>query len=291
MIREIELQNSGHNRMVVSRLQQFIGAQEERAFYSIKYVCKGTEVYGIDGKTYGVSAGEFLVSNYGKKYNIEINSKENVEGLCVFLQQSFLLDVYQNLKERDIYLLDNPFEKPVAVEINEMVFSQRMNSLGNYLSVLYAQLQSDDNLSKLNGDQLFYKLAVQLLNHQADVSYQQDKLAVMKKSTAQELFSRVMKAKNMIDEQPENEWSMSHLSHAVALSEFHFYRSFKKAFNVTPYQYIIWQRIVKASEMLLNSSYSVAEVALSSGFADIYSFSKAFKKYKGLSPTSFRRFC
>ena len=83
MIREIELQNSGHNRMAVSSLRQFTGTQEERAFYSIKYVYKGTEIYGIDGKTYDVSAGEFLVSNSGKKYDIEIDSKEDVEGLCL----------------------------------------------------------------------------------------------------------------------------------------------------------------------------------------------------------------
>jgi AraC-like DNA-binding protein len=289
MIREIELQNSGHNRMVISSLQQFTATQEELMFYSIKYVCKGTEVYGIDGKTYGVSAGEFLVSNYGKKYEIEINSKENVDGLCLFFQQSFLLDVYQNLNEREDYLLDNPLEKPVAVEINEMVFSQQMNALGSYLSMLCTQLHSADTVDNLNGDKVFYKLAVQLLIQHMDVSLQQNKLAVRKKSTAQELFTRLMKAKNMIDEQPEKEWSMSHLSHAVALSEFHFYRSFKKAFNVTPYQYIIWQRIVKASRMLLNPGCSVAEVAMNSGFADIYSFSKAFKKYKGFSPTAFRQ--
>jgi AraC-like DNA-binding protein len=41
--------------------------------------------------------------------------------------------------------------------------------------------------------------------------------------------------------------------------------------------------------MLLNPGCSVAEVAMNSGFADIYSFSKAFKKYKGLSPTAFRQ--
>ena len=290
MIREIELQNSGHNRMAVSSLRQFTGTQEERAFYSIKYVYKGTEIYGIDGKTYDVSAGEFLVSNSGKKYDIEIDSKEDVEGLCLFLEQSFLLDVYQNLREEEGYLLDNFLEKPATIEIDEMVFSQQKNSLGNYLSMLYGQLQPGDNLNSMNGDDVFYMLAVQFLKHQMNVSHQQDKLAVRKKSTAHELFARVMKAKNMIDEQPEKEWSMPDLSHAVALSEFHFYRSFKKAFNVSPYQYIIWQRIVKASTILQNPAYSVAEVAIISGFADIYSFSKAFKKYKGLSPTSFRRF-
>ena len=289
MIREIELNNSSNNRLVLSSLNHFTAIQNNVPFYSIKYVHRGREVYGIDGKTYPVFDGEFLISGYGKSYDIEVNSKAHVEGLCLFINQPFLLDVHQNLKKNEQLLLDAPFEKCEDVEITEMIYSQQFNPFGNYLSTLYTQLQANDQSCQIHGDDIFYNLSVQFLNQQMHVLGQQ-KLGLSKKGTAKELFTRLLKAKKMIDEQPEKEWTVSELSRSVALSEFHFYRSFKKAFSVPPYQYIILQRIVKATRLLQHRSNTIADVAMHCGFADIYSFSKAFKKYKGVCPTSFRRF-
>ncbi len=290
MIRDIILNNSSNNRIVISSLQCFQSQQKESPFYSIKYVLKGKEVYTIQGKTYDVSEGDYLVSNYGKKYDIDINSKENVEGLCLFIHKTFLEDVYLNMNKNEGFLLDHPFAKISDVDLNEAICSPHQNHLGNYFHQFYLNLQCGNFLSTTDSSEIFYYLSRQLLIHQKGVSDHHNKLEVRKKSTATELFDRLIKAKNMIDDEPEKEWSVATLSRAVALSEFHFFRTFKKAFNVSPYQYIIRQRIVKASVLLQQKSYSVAETALIAGFADIYSFSKAFKKYKGVCPSAYQQF-
>jgi transcriptional regulator GlxA family with amidase domain len=72
------------------------------------------------------------------------------------------------------------------------------------------------------------------------------------------------------------------------MSEFHFFRSFKQAFGITPYRYLLNNRL-EFSKSLLQKKIPVKEIATSCGFADIFSYSKAFKKTFGTSPTAYSR--
>lgn len=66
------------------------------------------------------------------------------------------------------------------------------------------------------------------------------------------------------------------------------YRLFKKEYGISVKEYIIEVRMDKAKE-LLKSGSSVAEVAELVGYSDEFAFSKAFKKYLGISPLSFKK--
>ena len=57
--------------------------------------------------------------------------------------------------------------------------------------------------------------------------------------------------------------------------------------GITPVNYIIEVKMKKALEYLHEQKYSVKEVASLVGYADIYSFSKAFKKIYGIPPSKF----
>lgn len=47
-------------------------------------------------------------------------------------------------------------------------------------------------------------------------------------------------------------------------------------------------RIKEAANMLRNSDSTVSYIAFAVGYSDIYTFSKAFKKKMGLTPTAYR---
>ena len=68
------------------------------------------------------------------------------------------------------------------------------------------------------------------------------------------------------------------------MSSFHFFRSFKQAFGITPYKYLLNKRL-EFSKTLLLKKISAGEVGKSCGFADIFTFSKAFKRRYGISPS------
>ena len=73
------------------------------------------------------------------------------------------------------------------------------------------------------------------------------------------------------------------------MSENNFIRVFKKEMGVSPQQYLQMRRIEWSRNLLINSSLSIAEIADSTGFADRYHFSKAFKQITRFSPAAYRK--
>ena len=75
----------------------------------------------------------------------------------------------------------------------------------------------------------------------------------------------------------------------AAKAKYFLIKSFKQVFNITPYQYQLRLKINKAKKMLhQNKSLSVADVAASLNYSDIFSFSKQFKLITQYTPTEFR---
>ena len=64
------------------------------------------------------------------------------------------------------------------------------------------------------------------------------------------------------------------------------FRSFRKYLGVSPKEYLTNYRLNIAAS-LLSTGTAVKEVALACGYMDIYSFSKAFKKRFGCSPSTY----
>lgn len=79
------------------------------------------------------------------------------------------------------------------------------------------------------------------------------------------------------------------ISSAVRMSENNFIRVFKKEMGVSPQQYLQMRRIEWSRNLLINSSLSIEEIADSTGFADRYHFSKAFKQITRFSPAAYRK--
>jgi len=65
-------------------------------------------------------------------------------------------------------------------------------------------------------------------------------------------------------------------------------RRMRKIFQLTPGQFILKTRIDSATYLLLNSSCSIAEIALHVGFCDQSALSRPFKFVTGLSPRQYR---
>ncbi|SFJ76434.1 AraC-type DNA-binding protein [Paenibacillus sp. UNC496MF] len=65
----------------------------------------------------------------------------------------------------------------------------------------------------------------------------------------------------------------------------HLYQECSRLIGCSPMQYIIKLRMEKGRELLKDTGFSVTEIALSVGYPDLFSFSRAFSKYYGMSPT------
>ncbi|HUN45394.1 MAG TPA: AraC family transcriptional regulator [Stellaceae bacterium] len=83
--------------------------------------------------------------------------------------------------------------------------------------------------------------------------------------------------------------ALATLAELVRLSPFHFARAFKLSFSTPPHRYHTARRIDRAKEMLASRSQSVTDIALSVGFAETGSFTAAFRRLTGRTPTDYRR--
>ena len=63
---------------------------------------------------------------------------------------------------------------------------------------------------------------------------------------------------------------------------------FKKEFGITPYQYHLNTRLERAAFALLNTATNIRQISNDTGFQNIESFYRAFKRHFGMPPAEYR---
>lgn len=92
-----------------------------------------------------------------------------------------------------------------------------------------------------------------------------------------------------IDEHYREKLSVQQLADIAGLSRYHFSRLFKLVTDKSLVEYINLIRINKSESLLRNKALNISEIALATGFSDIFYFSRTFKKLKKVSPTAWRQ--
>lgn len=82
---------------------------------------------------------------------------------------------------------------------------------------------------------------------------------------------------------------LAKLAELSNLSLHHFCRAFKQSLGIPPHHYQMQRRIEVAKLLLADRTKSVTDIAFSLGYAQIGSFSSAFRKMTGWTPTVYRR--
>lgn len=94
--------------------------------------------------------------------------------------------------------------------------------------------------------------------------------------------------KQLLDERRQSLRSVAEAAAAFGISVAYACRLFQRFDSMSPYQYLLRQRMNLAAEMLADPQVLVRDVASRLGFADQYQFSRAFKRVLGLPPTEVR---
>lgn len=95
--------------------------------------------------------------------------------------------------------------------------------------------------------------------------------------------------KELIDDQPEADYSLSGLSHYGELNTFKLKSGFKALFGSTVFDYINEVRMQKAKRWLLEGEKNVTEAAYSLGYDYPNNFSVAFKRTFGMNPSELKK--
>jgi AraC family transcriptional regulator len=92
-----------------------------------------------------------------------------------------------------------------------------------------------------------------------------------------------------IEEHVADPISLSTLAQLARLSPYYFCRAFKQSFGMPPLRYHNSRRIEHAKTLLATPASSVTDIGLTLGFSETSSFTAAFHRATGLTPTAYRR--
>jgi transcriptional regulator GlxA family with amidase domain len=100
---------------------------------------------------------------------------------------------------------------------------------------------------------------------------------------------QMRKVQRCIEGGLENSLPIDGLANLVSLSPSYFCRAFKVSFGVPPHAYIIRNRVERAKTLMLTTSDSLSQIALSAGLADQAHFTRRFRQLTGTTPGDWRR--
>jgi AraC-like DNA-binding protein len=92
-----------------------------------------------------------------------------------------------------------------------------------------------------------------------------------------------------IEKNYRKEISVNELASIMNVSTTYFANSFKKAFHISPKQYILNKRLTESQQLLLETDMSVKEIAYLVGFENENYFSEFFAQKTGVSALKYRK--
>ena len=110
------------------------------------------------------------------------------------------------------------------------------------------------------------------------------------RKTSSYYHHKIEEISRQIGDQPELAWTMNMLAGRAALCKDHFIRLFREQKGQTPGQFIIEARLIKAGQLLTESDLPVYRIAELCGFDSSQWFCRLFRRKKGISPGTYRKY-
>ena len=100
---------------------------------------------------------------------------------------------------------------------------------------------------------------------------------------------RLVKLLNYIEKNLDRELTLKQLAAIVHLNPTYLSNLFSEKFGISLIQYCNNRRIVRATDLLIHTDYSIEEIAWRQGAESTAAFSRLFKRHVGCSPVRFRQ--
>jgi AraC-like DNA-binding protein len=110
-----------------------------------------------------------------------------------------------------------------------------------------------------------------------------------REGTQKDLHTRLKRALTYMKKHPEEPLTVAQLADRANLSQYHFIRCFKSAYELTPLQYLTRLRLKKASLLLKRTHKPVSDIVPECGFLDESAFIRLFKREFKMTPIAYRK--
>ena len=164
-----------------------------------------------------------------------------------------------------------------------LLHGDEVSQLMQRLAVANKTVQNHEETEELFFEVVGKIMHLMILRHQTMLS-----LLGHKQNTITDLMPRMLQARQFIEAQYAEPIKTLDVANHVALSEYHFARLFKAAFEVTVHQFVVRLRLDKARQLLEFTETSVTEMAYKVGYSSLSAFINAFRQRFDLTPSAYR---
>ena len=230
-------------------------------------------VQSQDGKTFSglYRPGDMLITPANVPLTLQWEGEENC--IEVRLTDQFLRKVAMETLSQDC---DRLTLRPE--------FQVRNAQIESIARMLFTEVQQGEGAlgTQLYVDSLANVLAVNLLRHHATRNPQ---LPIYEGGLPPRQLQSVL---NYIDAYLDQNLKLENLAKLLDMSQFHFSRLFKQSIGLSPYQYLIQQRVERAKQLLKQTKHPITEIAFLCGFNSHSHLSKQFRQATGMTPKAYR---
>jgi AraC-like DNA-binding protein len=253
--------------------------------FSLKYVVDRCIYYKVGGREHAVNQGNFLLACKQPDVNAYFDSKKTVKSICIDICPATVAEAFTVLTAQGDHDFDNYlagyFKVPEFFEtvcpVNAANFSDKLNEL--VLSI--REGRAEDYIDR----EWFLDLVEKIIFHEYGNYLALSGIRSVKLETRKEILHRLKIAKQYMDGEYLSIDEINQVAIFCNMSEFHFFRSFRQAFGISPYQYLLNKRLDTARQLIVSGHLSVTDIATHCNFPDIYTFSKAFKRRYAVAPS------
>ncbi|MEM7796116.1 MAG: AraC family transcriptional regulator [Cyanobacteria bacterium P01_C01_bin.118] len=173
-------------------------------------------------------------------------------------------------------------------DINRFEIVSGFNLQDSLIKTLLGQVAraicTSDSLDQLYVDSLTNTLVVHLLKN-----YASRNLEVSEYEGGLSKY-QLDQALDYIQSHLDQDIKLADISELLGMSQYYFCRLFRQSMGVSPYKYVIQQRIELAKSLLRQpQKISIAAIALNCGFTNQSALNKHFRNLTGTTPNTYRK--
>jgi AraC-like DNA-binding protein len=243
-------------------------------------ILKGKGEWVIGGKTYDIEKDDiFILNNVETRTIRTVFPPEPLIMKVIYFEPRFIWTYSDNI-------FDSSYLK-IFFGRNEN-FENRLNrsnpAAAKIKNIMLDTIKEFDEKQSEYEQMIKVNLLQILVNINRHFNYTKSNSAALQKDSIL-YISRVM---DFIDNNISEEITLNTLADIAHMNPSYFSTVFKKYNGITLSQYILRKRINMAIDYLMNSKYTILEIACLCGFNTTANFYKAFKGITGKVPTDYR---
>ena len=214
---------------------------------------------------------------------------ESGQAFLVSQNQSHQLEWRKPAELTLFYLHPSFFARAIndSIENNHLEICDRHSLVDDTLirevGVIFRYLRSSEiPVERLYVENLANLLAVHLLKKYLNYNVKSQSY----KKLSQQKLKRILE---YIEINLDQKITLSDLAEIAGVGKFYFCRLFKSTVNLTPYQYVLQQRVERAKRLLKYSNLPICDVSLECGFSSQSHLTKHFRNMVKVSPMNYRK--